>query len=851
MSASNIYAANPVEEDVLKVYNNNPNQDSYTVRPQIQKNNQEEENEVRTLLNPVLIETKEDNEFSKFDDEDKSSDGDSVKGDNNKENDQEKNILDKLKPVKMNSSSSVDTLDAQNDNAQIEQNNNDQVISNKKEEVNGQNDDNIKVKAMRKSLTENDIKIPDDQKHGYSSSSNLRNPDVKEGISNRKYRSLASIDDDGSVNIDFNNKDKQEFRSINHIIGPNSINRSIELFASKQKNKTMGSSKIENVNFIDIGNNNLERLLFMSENCSEVRRVNASFNYLTELPPNIGIFEKLVELNVSDNKLTTIPSEIGYLKNLEVLNLNNNSISSFPYQIGGLRNLRFLYLSKNELQTFPREFGLLRNLEGLYANHNKISKIPVEFLRLQKLKVLDLSYNSLFCFKFKMSLLRKLEKLYLSGNQFPKFPNELTQMDNLCELYMDNNKITVIPDEINNMKRLKILRLNNNKIQKIPDTICQNKKLRILRLQNNLIESLPEKINHMRNLRELNIDNNAISEIPTSIALLPRLRKISYEGNCFSPEEMENKIFAINSLELANNEYVQKYCYRPPRDSFIQRAIDSIPTRDPESTEPNNEDKPENAVEQDQEKPQDGTTSANKEAVPAVAPEKASTNTQSNSTLTANYLSDQQQQQPNDNVEVDKQQKIDSNAQSEQIANNETDSSDLRKTDESVKDSSADANNTTTELNTLENYNEIAKSIESLKLKLIDVVLPEDITNSLSNFIFEYEESIRSSIMNLEESKQTPNSSTDKGSKDSLEKQIFKKKYEHVPSKLGAEPLTIEDSEENKSEEDVKRSRYEDFVIERIPLKKGDDYEEEDVQQSKFSRLAMGSTELLHEKLKH
>jgi len=38
-----------------------------------------------------------------------------------------------------------------------------------------------------------------------------------------------------------------------------------------------------------------------------------------------------------------------------------------------------------------------------------------------------------------------------------------------------------------------------------------------------------------------------------------------------------------------NNEYVQKYCYRPPRDSFIQRAIDSIPTRDPESTEPNNE----------------------------------------------------------------------------------------------------------------------------------------------------------------------------------------------------------------------------------------------------------------------
>jgi len=826
MSASNIYAANPVEEDVLKVYNNNPNQDSYIVRPQIQKNNQEEENEVRTLLNPVLIETKEDNEFSKFDDEDKSSDGDSncdpMKDVINKETDQEKDILDKLKPVKMNSSSSVDTLDAQNDNDQ-------QVISNKKDDVLGESDDNLKVRVMRKSLTENDIKIPDGQKNGYSSSSNLRNTEGKEGISSRKYRSLASIDDDDSA---IDNKDKQEFRSINHLLGPNSINRSIELFASKQKNKSFGSSKIENANFIDLGRNKLDHLLLMSENCSEVRRVNVSFNYLTELPPNIGIFEKLVELNVSDNKLTSIPSEIGYLKCLEILNLNNNNINSFPYQIGGLKNLRFLYISNNELQTFPREFGLLRGLEGLYANHNKISKIPVEFLRLQKLKVLDLSNNSLFCFKFKISLLRKLEKLYLSGNQFPKFPSELTQMDNICELYLDNNKINAIPDEINNMRRLKILRLNNNNIQKIPDTICENKKLRILRLQNNQIESLPKKINHMRNLRELNIDNNAISEIPISIALLPRLRKISYEGNCFSPEEMEKKIFAINSLELANNEYIQKYCYRPPRSSFIQRAIDSIPSNNPESTEPNNESKPENAVEQEQSKPQDGTTPENEEAVPAVAPEKASTNIQSNSTLTANYLSEQQQQQqqqqPIDDVEVDKQRKIDSNNQSEQITNNETDSSDLKKTDDSIKDVKgsvndsslnskvANGNNNATEENTLGSYNEIAKSLESLKLKLIDVVLPEDITNSLSNFIFEYEESIRSSMMNLDDSKHslTLNSSTDKNTdkntNNSLEKQMFKKKYEHVPSKLGEKPLTIEDSEENKSveEEDVKRSRY-------------------------------------------
>jgi len=52
---------------------------------------------------------------------------------------------------------------------------------------------------------------------------------------------------------------------------------------------------------------------------------------------------------------------------------------------------------------------------------------------------------------------------------------------------------------------------------------------------------------------------------------------------------MEKKVFAIHSLELVNNEYIQKYCYRPPRNSFVQRAIDSIPSKNVETNEANNE----------------------------------------------------------------------------------------------------------------------------------------------------------------------------------------------------------------------------------------------------------------------
>ncbi|KAL6624068.1 hypothetical protein U3516DRAFT_743679 [Neocallimastix sp. 'constans'] len=57
---------------------------------------------------------------------------------------------------------------------------------------------------------------------------------------------------------------------------------------------------------------------------------------------------------------------------------------------------------------------------------------------------------------------------------------------------------------------------------------------------------------------------------------------------------------------------------------------------------------------------------------------------------------------------------------------------------------------------------------------------------------------------------------------------MFKKKYkQHGPSKLGGEPLNIGEDEDEDEDDD------------------------ENQNQNKFSHLAMGSMELLHEKLKH
>jgi len=314
---------------------------------------------VRTLLNPVLIEAKEDNEFSKFDEDNYSEE------DNKPLNKGSDNTLEKLKPIKMNSSSSISTLDNARNN--LLNNNEDETIekedkiiekqsssgcirkqtssenlkksNNCNEENTSGNEkkdfiyikslsqDNIscnnvkdvdKIRALRRSLTDADINNENKIKRiNFSSSSNIRNINNNDNIKEEDNETVI----------------KKEFKCINHILEPSSINRSMELFLSKHKKKQSRNAKyeIENVSYINVSRKKLDHIIFTSDNCSEVRRIDISGNSLMNLPPNIGIFDKLVELNVSDNKLKTIPTEIGFLKSLNILNLNNNNIETLPF----------------------------------------------------------------------------------------------------------------------------------------------------------------------------------------------------------------------------------------------------------------------------------------------------------------------------------------------------------------------------------------------------------------------------------------------------------------------------------------------------------------------------------------
>ena len=59
-------------------------------------------------------------------------------------------------------------------------------------------------------------------------------------------------------------------------------------------------------------------------------------NYLTSLPPEIGLLTNLTYLDLENNELTSLPPEIGLLTNLTTLDLGSNELTSLPPEIGTL-----------------------------------------------------------------------------------------------------------------------------------------------------------------------------------------------------------------------------------------------------------------------------------------------------------------------------------------------------------------------------------------------------------------------------------------------------------------------------------------------------------------------------------
>ncbi|KAA8528763.1 hypothetical protein F0562_036118 [Nyssa sinensis] len=237
------------------------------------------------------------------------------------------------------------------------------------------------------------------------------------------------------------------------------------------------------------------------------------------LPPEIGLLNKLVNLTLVEDNLTgPLPMEMSNLISIKFINLSTNAfIGDFPGN---------LVVSMTELEVFD------------VYNNNLSGKLPTDFVKLKKLKTLRLGGNY-FVREIPevYSEFQSLEILGLQGNSLTgKIPASLSRLSTLQELYLGyfNQYKGGIPPELGLMSSLRILDLGHcNLTGEIPSTLSNLKMLHTLFLQiNNLTGHIPSELSGLVSLKSLDLSINELTgEIPESFSELKNLTLINLFTN--------------------------------------------------------------------------------------------------------------------------------------------------------------------------------------------------------------------------------------------------------------------------------------------------------------------------------
>lgn len=105
---------------------------------------------------------------------------------------------------------------------------------------------------------------------------------------------------------------------------------------------------------------------------SEMSGLDMSGFRIKRLPIELFNFGFIMELRLANNFLTVIPPEIGLLRTLTSLDLSNNQLKSIPRELSKLTNLTELLMYNNQLTMLPCELGYLYQCQNLGLEGNPI-----------------------------------------------------------------------------------------------------------------------------------------------------------------------------------------------------------------------------------------------------------------------------------------------------------------------------------------------------------------------------------------------------------------------------------------------------------------------------------------------
>ncbi|CAF0754347.1 unnamed protein product [Didymodactylos carnosus] len=282
-------------------------------------------------------------------------------------------------------------------------------------------------------------------------------------------------------------------------------------FRFTQKKLTEVSNTIQHLSIcqireLDLYGNYLTELPNEIQLLQSIESCNLGHNKFEQFPFVISSLTKLSKLLLYRNNLKDLsPKACVYLTNLRILNLNYNFITQLPIEIGYLKQLEIFSIEHNQLQELPREIGSCTKLLELYLGYNQLKKLPLEIGYLTELQRLILHRNRLLELPESITNIKhSLKHLDVAANELRIFPSKFHSL-NLNEFHYENNPLlvrapihSVQEQEILNLKELcarqtmRELRYTSSTVpanetyarqQKLRDEIQQSKRAKEILMQ--------------------------------------------------------------------------------------------------------------------------------------------------------------------------------------------------------------------------------------------------------------------------------------------------------------------------------------------------------------------------------
>ncbi|KAJ6240584.1 hypothetical protein M0813_24038 [Anaeramoeba flamelloides] len=326
---------------------------------------------------------------------------------------------------------------------------------------------------------------------------------------------------------------------------------------TKEITSTNNNSHLGELNFFELGNNNLKKLpeeLFLK--LKNLRRLSIRNNSITDLPETIFNIPHLWTLNVINNPIKEISCKIQQLQNLVELNFQSALLKAIPAELYLCQKLKKLNLCNNKLKVLPKGISNLDKLSKLNLSLNKFETFPLEILKLYRLNILRISGNRLTAIPDTITKhLYNLNELDVSNNGIYFFPKYILKYGVIRKIYFSCNNISNLPHqlffEISDLNISPFLiDLSHNKLTSF-DSNWKNIPLRGLDISHNKINKIDntafgEKTMELHTFKVSH--NNAFIDLPI-LSELPNLKILHLEGNTLS----KNLINVLNNEEINDN----------------------------------------------------------------------------------------------------------------------------------------------------------------------------------------------------------------------------------------------------------------------------------------------------------